>query len=158
MRAMRPMYAIGVLLLAASVGVGCSRAERHDRATGYSYQNQYATGQYQDRGATAPAYDRDRTVTSRGDTYDHGYESDRHEATHEGHHWTSDERLAHRVKKTLENDKRTRDLDVDADARGGVVTLTGHANTDRQKRHASEIAKTVKGVKRVKNEIEVGSR
>ena len=157
MKSMRPMYAIGVVLLAASVGVGCSRAERHDRATGYSYQNQYATGQYQDRGATAPAYDRDRTTTSRGDTYDRGYESEHHSVMHPAQ-WTADERLAHRVKKTLENDKRTHDLEVDADARGGVVTLTGRANTDRQKRHAGEIAKTVKGVKRVKNEIEVGSR
>jgi len=154
----RAVYAVGVVLLAATTGIGCSGASHRDDRAGYYSQNQYATSQYQDHGG-ATYYRDDRGTTRHEEKWDRCDErrASRPADCDRQARSTYDEHLASRVKKTLDQDKRTRDLDVDANARGGVVTLTGHVDHDRQKRHAGEIAKTVKGVKRIRNEIQVGS-
>ena len=163
---------IAVLGLVAVVAVGCSRssAQRDDRMSsgayhtdrGMSGQGGYAQGGYattrgyteSDRAGTSgtSSYDRSDTRTSRGDTYE-GNEERRSSSTSTSHHHS----LSERVKRALSRNDRTRSLDVDVEAhKGGVVTLTGNVHRDTQKRQAGEVARQVKGVKRVRNDIQVG--
>jgi osmotically-inducible protein OsmY len=47
---------------------------------------------------------------------------------------------------------------LDVDVNQGVVTLKGNVSTEKQKAKAAKLAKKVKGVKSVVNEIVVGPR
>jgi hyperosmotically inducible protein len=64
------------------------------------------------------------------------------------------ERLEDRITFRLETDDLTRKYDIDVDADGNVVTLSGDVANERQKARALELAK-VDGVLRIEDRIEV---
>lgn len=60
------------------------------------------------------------------------------------------------VKTALSNDAATRNYDVKAESNDdGEVTLSGHVDSNRQKRLAEKIASSVQGVTSIDNDIEV---
>jgi len=69
----------------------------------------------------------------------------------------SDRQLTKRVKQALNKDTQIKSMDLDVEASRGTITLSGRVDQDSQRRKAEQLAKRVKGVKRVKNRIEVGS-
>lgn len=66
-----------------------------------------------------------------------------------------DATITSKVKMELMGNKGTSALHTDVDTTNGVVTLTGKAKTVSEKELATEVAKKVKGVTRVINEIAV---
>jgi hyperosmotically inducible protein len=60
------------------------------------------------------------------------------------------------VKSKMAADVRMSTLtSVDVDTSGAIVTLSGHVPTDADKRQAETVAKSVDGVARVENKLEV---
>ena len=66
----------------------------------------------------------------------------------------ADERIEDRIAFRLETDDLTRKYDIDIDADGSVVTLSGEVANERQKTRVIELAK-VDGVLRIEDRIEV---
>ena len=64
-----------------------------------------------------------------------------------------DKALVAHVKAALDNSPDYKFGDVKVDASGGTVQLSGFVNTTDQKSKASDVAKTVPGVKEVQNNI-----
>lgn len=64
-----------------------------------------------------------------------------------------DATLVARIKSSLLRSPEVEGLDVNVDARDGVVTLSGTAATQTEKASAERIAKTSNGVKKVENKI-----
>lgn len=66
-----------------------------------------------------------------------------------------DATITSKVKAELLANKGTSALHTDVDTTNGVVTLTGKAKTVSEKELATEVAKKVKGVSKVINDIAV---
>lgn len=66
-----------------------------------------------------------------------------------------DASLATQVKTRLATDPSVAAINIDVDADGGVVTLSGIVRSEEARRRAEEIAQNVDGVRRVNNEIRV---
>lgn len=66
-----------------------------------------------------------------------------------------DSTITTKVKSKLLADKRVSGLAIDVDTFQGEVTLTGGVDTSEQKAVATQIAKTVEGVREVKNLLKV---
>jgi hyperosmotically inducible protein len=64
-----------------------------------------------------------------------------------------DDELARAVKARLGRDQRLKGAGIDVRADGGVVTLSGEVPDVRTSARASEVARSVPGVKAVKNEL-----
>ena len=60
-----------------------------------------------------------------------------------------------KVKAAIAADKDLSAIKVDVDTQNGVVTLSGPAPTAAAKEHASEIARNVKGVNSVNNQLTI---
>lgn len=58
----------------------------------------------------------------------------------------------------LATDADVKGGDLDVQVKDGAVVLKGKVDTDRAKRKAETLAKKVKGVKSVDNELTVGSK
>jgi hyperosmotically inducible protein len=69
-----------------------------------------------------------------------------------------DSTLATNVQKALKADAKTKNLDIKAEVSKGVVTLTGKAGDTRWKARAETVARSVKGVKSVTNNITIGDK
>lgn len=69
----------------------------------------------------------------------------------------NDTRIVSKVEAKLAIDPDINPFDLDVDSDLGVVTLRGQVRTGGQKREAEAIARNTVGVKRVRNEIEVGT-
>lgn len=67
----------------------------------------------------------------------------------------SDAALATNVKSRLAADPDVGAINIDVDADGGIVTLSGVVRSERSRSRALEIARNVDGVQRVNNEIRV---
>jgi len=67
----------------------------------------------------------------------------------------SDDAISDQVRIKLSSDPVVKGGGLDADVKNGVVTLTGTVAEQRQKDKAGKIAKSVKGVKSVINNITV---
>ena len=65
----------------------------------------------------------------------------------------ADEKLTSMVLTGLKADKELNPLRIDVDTREGVVTLSGSVPSAAAKARASEIAKNVKDVKEVNNQL-----
>jgi len=63
--------------------------------------------------------------------------------------------LAARVKHVLESEAKIHAAGIDVSAADGKVTLWGTADTDGERKRASQAASAVSGVKSVENKIEV---
>lgn len=65
----------------------------------------------------------------------------------------SDDWIYDEVRRKLAADRDVKGGGLDVDVREGVVTLRGKVRTEKQKNKAERIARKVKGVKRVVNEL-----
>lgn len=67
----------------------------------------------------------------------------------------SDGWISVKTKLALIADKRTSGFETSVDAKDGVVTLSGKVDTDKAKSAATDVAKDIKGVKSVDNQLQV---
>lgn len=68
----------------------------------------------------------------------------------------ADNRIYDQVRMRLANDPDVKGGGLDVAVKDGVVTLKGRVDTEKGKNRASKLAKKVKGVKDVDNELVVG--
>lgn len=68
-----------------------------------------------------------------------------------------DAQITSRVSASLMGDKELNKVQIDVDTRDGVVTLSGPVPSSTVKARANEIAKTVKDVKSVNNQLTVSA-
>lgn len=66
-----------------------------------------------------------------------------------------DAAITTKVKAAIAADKDLSAIRIDVDTQNGVVTLSGPAPTASAKEHASEIARNVKGVSSVNNQLTI---
>jgi osmotically-inducible protein OsmY len=71
---------------------------------------------------------------------------------------SSDDRIYDQVRMKLANDADVKGGDLVVTVKDGAVTLTGKVDSDRGKKRAEALAKKVKGVKSVDNELVVGPK
>ncbi|MCU1276123.1 MAG: transport-associated protein [Bryobacterales bacterium] len=70
----------------------------------------------------------------------------------------SDDSIYDYVKRKLANDQVVKGGALEIDVKEGVVTLRGTVDTEQQKQRAEKLAKKVKGVKKVDNEIKLSTK
>ncbi len=68
----------------------------------------------------------------------------------------SDDRIVDQVRMRLTTDPDVKGGADEVTVRDGVVTISGRVDTDRGKAKATKLAKKVKGVKSVENDLQVG--
>jgi hyperosmotically inducible protein len=61
--------------------------------------------------------------------------------------------LTTKVKSALLADQATSGLDVQVETENGVVQLSGFVSSETEKQRAEEVARSIKGVKQVKNDL-----
>jgi osmotically-inducible protein OsmY len=69
---------------------------------------------------------------------------------------TPDDRIVDQVRVRLAGDPDIRGGSLDVDSKDGVVVIKGRVDTEKDKAKATKVAKKVKGVKSVDNELSVG--
>lgn len=69
---------------------------------------------------------------------------------------SQDDRIVDQVRMKLADDPDVKGGGLDVSAHDGTVVLKGRVDTERGKRKAEHLAKKVKGVKDVDNELLVG--
>ena len=69
--------------------------------------------------------------------------------------YVDDVALTTQIKSMMAEDKAVDALDVNVDVKNGKVTLTGLATTAAEKSRAGQIARDVRGVTGVDNQIEI---
>ena len=70
----------------------------------------------------------------------------------------SDDSIYDYVKRKLANDQVVKGGALEIDVKEGVVTLRGTVETEQQRQRAEKLAKKVKGVKNVTNEIKLSTK
>lgn len=68
----------------------------------------------------------------------------------------SDDRIVDQVRMKLTTDPDVKGGADEVSVKEGVVTITGRVDSDRGKAKATKLAKKVKGVKSVENNLQVG--
>ena len=68
----------------------------------------------------------------------------------------TDDRISDQVRMRLATDPDVKGGAFDVTVADGVVTIKGRVDSDRGKTKATKLAKKVKGVKQVDNELQVG--
>mgnify|MGYP001557144298 CR=1 FL=1 len=68
----------------------------------------------------------------------------------------ADNRIYDQVRMRLANDPDVKGGALEVAVKDGIVTIHGRVDTDKGKKKAEKLAKKVKGVKSVDNEITVG--
>ena len=68
----------------------------------------------------------------------------------------NDDRISDQVRMKLATDPDVKGGALDVTVADGVVTIKGRVDTDKGKSKATRLAKKVKGVKSVDNELQVG--
>ncbi|HIJ90793.1 MAG: BON domain-containing protein [Desulfobulbaceae bacterium] len=69
-----------------------------------------------------------------------------------------DAAITAKVKTALVSEKNVKARNIDVDTVAGVVVLSGYVDSQQEVSRAGSLAKSVSGVVRVKNELQVGSR
>lgn len=69
-----------------------------------------------------------------------------------------DATITAKVKSELIAEKYVKARNIDVDTVGGVVVLSGYVDSQQEADRAGQLAKSVPGVVRVKNELRIGSR
>src|SRR6266511_3419473 len=77
------------------------------------------------------------------------------ETTHEAKIQVTDSWITSKTKIALFSDDRVKGTQVKVDTMKGVVTLRGKVDSDEAKSAATEVAKSIDGVKSVKNDLQV---
>ena len=70
---------------------------------------------------------------------------------------SADDQIDFKVRTRLAGDADVKGGALDVSVKDGVVTLKGRVDTEKGKTKATKLAKKVKGVKEVDNELTVGS-
>lgn len=70
----------------------------------------------------------------------------------------SDTVVTTKVKSALLADSQVKGTQVEVTTSDGVVTLSGSVATPEEKQRAEQVAKTIEGVRSVRNEVAVASR
>lgn len=73
-----------------------------------------------------------------------------------GNSYVDDAMVTARVKKAIYNEPGLKVTDVSVTTEDGVVSLSGMVKSRAERNKATEVARKVEGVKRVKNELKVG--
>lgn len=68
----------------------------------------------------------------------------------------SDDRIVDQVRIKITTDPDVKGGADEVSVKDGVVTITGRVDSDRGKTKATKLAKKVKGVKSVENDLQVG--
>ena len=68
-----------------------------------------------------------------------------------------DDRIYDEVRRRLANDPNVKGGAIEVEVRDGVVTLRGRVREEKQRVKAERITRRVKGVKKVVNELRVGT-
>jgi len=68
----------------------------------------------------------------------------------------NDDRIFDQVRMRLATDADVKGGNFDVNVKDGIVTLKGRVDSEKGKSRASKLAKKVKGVKQVDNELVVG--
>jgi len=68
----------------------------------------------------------------------------------------TDDRISDQVRMHLATDQDVKGGALDVTVKDGVVTIKGRVDTEKGKNRATKLAKKVKGVKSVNNELQVG--
>jgi hyperosmotically inducible periplasmic protein len=71
---------------------------------------------------------------------------------------STDDRIYDQVRMRLAGDADVKGGDIEVTVKDGAVKMTGKVETDRGKKRAETLAKKVKGVKSVDNELVVGPK
>jgi hyperosmotically inducible protein len=66
-----------------------------------------------------------------------------------------DSALTAKVKTALIGDDVTKGSQINVETRDGVVQLAGFVNTDAERDRATQVARSVSGVKDVRNDLEI---
>ena len=74
-------------------------------------------------------------------------------AAHDTGEMMSDAAITTKVKASLLTEKNLKSLGINVDTNNGVVTLTGTVPSATEVKQAEDVARGVKGVKEVKNEL-----
>lgn len=69
---------------------------------------------------------------------------------------TADDRISDQVRMKLATDPDVKGGALDVSVKDGTVTMHGRVDTEKGKKKAEKLAKKVKGVKSVDNELTVG--
>ena len=69
---------------------------------------------------------------------------------------SADDRIYDQVRMRISTDPDVKGGGLDVAVKDGVVTLKGRVDTDRGRERATKLAKKVKGVKQVDNQLVVG--
>src|SRR6187551_177742 len=69
--------------------------------------------------------------------------------------YVDDVAITTKVKAELLDSKKVDGLDVNVDSKNGYVTLTGYASSAEERTKAGMLAREVKGVKGVDNELQI---
>ena len=69
---------------------------------------------------------------------------------------TQDDRIIDQVRMKLAGDPDVKGGALDVTVKDGVVTIKGRVDTEKGRERATKLAKKVKGVKDVDNELDVG--
>lgn len=69
-----------------------------------------------------------------------------------------DATITAKIKSELIAEKNVKARNIDVDTVGGVVVLSGYVDSQQEADRAGQLAKSVPGVVRVKNELRIGSR
>ena len=76
-------------------------------------------------------------------------------ATNGGNNFFDDAMVTARVKKAIYNEPSLKVADISVSTEGSVVALSGSVKSRAERVKATEVARRVEGVKRVKNELKV---
>lgn len=68
----------------------------------------------------------------------------------------ADDRISDQVRMRLATDADVKGGALDVTVKDGVVTIKGRVDSDKGKQRASKLAKKVKGVKQIDNQLIVG--
>lgn len=79
-----------------------------------------------------------------------------HAADRSAEQTMDDATITSKVKSQLASDDRTKATNINVDTKRGVVYLKGTADTADSKKAATEVARSVEGVKDVKNKLVIG--
>ena len=74
-----------------------------------------------------------------------------------GTSYVDDAMVTARVKKAIYNEPSLKVSEVSVTTEDGVVSLSGMVKTRAERSKATDVARKVEGVKRVKNELKVGN-
>lgn len=139
------------LMAASSIAVLLALGACGDRNASLTSRTDTAARETRQAANEARQETRDAVTTAREETREAGTATMGAAAS-----TVDDAQIVTKVNMALAADKDLSALKIDVDSKGGVVTLKGTAPSAAAKEKASDLAKNVKDVKSVENQLTVG--